>query len=51
MLDTGGVRALERSAALLYRLMLLEILSHDDDEGDLGQANDDDQPFGLNPGY
>ena len=31
--------------------MLLEILSHDDDEGDLGQANDDDQPFGLSPGY
>ena len=33
------------------QLMLLEILSHDDDENDLGQANDDDQPFGLNPGY
>jgi hypothetical protein len=31
--------------------MLLEILSHDDDEGDLGQGNDDDQPIGLNPRY
>ena len=31
--------------------MLLEILSHDDDEDDLGQVNENDQPFGLSPGY
>ena len=42
--------------AVLYctvlQLILLEIDPHDDGEDDLGQVNeDDDQPFGLSPGY
>jgi hypothetical protein len=32
-------------------LILLEIVSHDDGEDDLGQVNEYDQPFGLSPGY
>jgi hypothetical protein len=29
--------------------MLLKIVSHDDGEDDLGQVDDDDQPFWLEP--
>ena len=32
-------------------VVLLQIVSHDDGEDDLSQVNEDDQPFGLNPGY
>ena len=31
--------------------MLLEIVSNDDGDDDLGQANGDDKPFGWSPGY
>ena len=31
--------------------MLLEIVSHDDGEDDLGQVNEDAQLFGLSRGY
>ena len=31
--------------------MLLEIVSDDDGEDDLGQVNEDPKPFGLSPRY